>query len=378
MTPQLHTTETEEPADDPTPRERGAKHLTPYNTEPSEEVRKLQEMEDRLSTLTQDVEQLRSEVNRLKVAVAPPMPWKYWVRHKIKLALGLEIQLGRLTFSEPPHPLWVPRRYNRKPVLVNPPVISIVTPSYNQGGFLGRTIRSVLAQEYPRLQYVVQDGGSKDDTGEVLDQYRDQLHHCESRPDKGQSHAINLGFAHTSGEIMAYLNSDDLLLPGTLHSVAAYFAAHPEVDAVYGHRIVIDQIDEELGRWVLPPHDDEVLRWADFVPQETLFWRRRVWDKVGGIDESFRFAMDWDLLLRFQTVGAKLHRLGRFLGCFRVHTDSKTVSSVTTTGFEEMARLRRRCHGRDVTMQEIQRNLRSYLRKHILYDRMYRLGLFRY
>ena len=95
---------------------------------------------------------------------------------------------------------------------------------------------------------------------------------------------------------MAYLNSDDLLLPGALPTVAAYFAQHPEVEVVYGHRVVIDEAGDEIGRWVLPPHDDKALRWADYIPQETLFWRRSIWGKSGGrMDETFRFALDWEL-----------------------------------------------------------------------------------
>jgi glycosyltransferase involved in cell wall biosynthesis len=225
---------------------------------------------------------------------------------------------------------------------------------------------------------VVQDGGSQDETAAVLARYRDKLHHCEMRKDKGQSHAINLGIAHTDGEIMAYLNSDDLLLPGSLHAVAKYFAENPDVDVVYGHRVVIDEHGDELGRWVLPQHSAEMLKWADYVPQETMFWRRRIWDKVGGIDDTFRFAMDWDLLLRFQEAGAKFKRLPRFLGAFRVHSSSKTMTVVNSHGMEEMTKLRRRTHGRDVTPHEIQQGLRSYHAWHVFYNRMYRLGVFRY
>src|SRR5262249_1995819 len=180
-------------------------------------------------------------------------------------------------------------------------LIAIVTPSFNQGAFLERTLASVLGQQYPRLEYVVQDGGSTDGTLAVLQRYRDQLTHWESVRDRGQAHAINLGFRRTTGDIMAYLNSDDLLFPGALAFVARYFAAHPQVDVVYGHRVIIDEQDQEVGRWVLPPHEDEVLSWTDPVPQETVFWRRRVWERVGGaMDESFQFALDWDLLLRFR------------------------------------------------------------------------------
>src|SRR6202162_2378644 len=99
---------------------------------------------------------------------------------------------------------------------------------------------------------------------------------------------------------MAWLNSDDIMLPGALAYVATYFNQHPGIDVVYGHRILIHENDQQNGRWVMPGHNYDLLSWADYIPQETLFWRRRIWDKVGGrVDESFRFAMDWDLLVRF-------------------------------------------------------------------------------
>ena len=150
-----------------------------------------------------------------------------------------------------------------------------------------------------------------------MEKYRDRLVHAESRKDNGQGHAINLGFAHArGGEIMAYLNSDDLLMPGSLNYVAAYFAANPDVDVVYGHRVIIDPNGQEIGRWILPSHSDQMLIWADYVPQETMFWRRRIWDKAGGkIDEAFQFALDWDLLLRFREAGAKIRPPAAVPGC---------------------------------------------------------------
>jgi len=153
------------------------------------------------------------------------------------------------------------------------------------------------------------------------------------REDSGQAQAINRGFALTCGEIMAYLNSDDSLLPGCLNYVGTYFADHPEVDVVYGHRVLIDEEDREIGRWVLPRHTDEVLAWADYIPQETLFWRRRLWEAAGSsVSEEFRFAMDWDLILRFRDAGAKIVRVPRFLGAFRVHTDQKTSAELDLAG----------------------------------------------
>jgi glycosyltransferase involved in cell wall biosynthesis len=256
------------------------------------------------------------------------------------------------------------------------PVIAIVTPSYNQAAFLPRTVESVLQQNYPRLEYVVQDGDSTDGTGAVLYRYLRRLTHCESRPDRGQAEAINLGFGHTTGEIMAYLNSDDLLLPGALAAVAGCFAAHPEVDVVYGHRIIIDDHDREVGRWVLPPHDGQALLWLDYVPQETLFWRRRLWEQVGGrLDEDLQFALDWDLLIRFQQAGARFVRLPRFLAAFRVHPAQKTNARLVEVGAREVRWLRERCHGPAVSEQDVQRHVGPYLRRQAYYHALHRLGL---
>ena len=254
------------------------------------------------------------------------------------------------------------------------PRISIVTPSYQQGNFIERTIQSVLDQSYPNLQYFIQDGGSRDSTVEVLKQYEDKVSGWTSEKDSGQSQAINLGLAHTDGEIMAWLNSDDLLLPGALHAVAVYFNRHPNVDVVYGNRLLIDENDMEIGRWILPGHNSEVLSWADYVPQETLFWRRRIWEKVGGkIDESFRFAMDWDLLVRFRDAGARFGHIPKFLGAFRIHEHQKTSASINEIGHQEMNRIRERILGRVPDRKEVRKALLPYLVKHIAVDMVYRV-----
>jgi glycosyltransferase involved in cell wall biosynthesis len=254
-----------------------------------------------------------------------------------------------------------------------------VTVSYNQGAFVERTLRSVLEQGYPRLQYIVQDAGSTDETPTILERYRHRLAHYEVRPDRGQAHGLNLGFRHATGEILAYLNSDDMILPGTLAYVARFLHSHPDVDVVYGHRIILDEQDREVGRWLLPPHDDAVLPWVDFVPQETLFWRRRVWERVGAaFDESFQFALDWDLLLRFRAVGARIIRLPRFMGAFRLHSCQKTNTVMADLGMKEIARLRRRSLGRDVTEKEAWKFVRPYLRRHVWYRLLDRAGVLRH
>ncbi len=299
-----------------------------------------------------------------------------FLRERIKSLLTPKI--GRL-LQYPAQPLNIPAHYHKKTILPTPVTISIVTPSFNQGDYIEKTIQSVLNQEYPLLEYIVQDGGSTDQSVNTINRYTKNLKSFESKKDNGQTEAINLGFKHATGNIMAYLNSDDLLLPGTLHYVANYFATHPEIDAVYGHRIIIDKDDYEIGRWILPAHSDEVLSWADYIPQETLFWRRSLWDKIGSqLDESFKFAMDWDLLLRFRDAGAKFARLPRFLGAFRVHTHQKTSSAIHDIGIQEMERLIQRCHKRKVSTFEIRRQVKPYQRRHVLLHILYRLGILRY
>lgn len=233
------------------------------------------------------------------------------------------------------------------------PKLTVVTPSFNQGRFLGDTMDSVLQEGPFEVDYIVMDGGSKDESAEVIRKRGEKLKHWQSKPDKGQAAAIREGFEHTDcgpDDIMAYLNSDDLFCPGAVGFVLDWFARNPEVDAVYGHRIIIDDLGREVGRWVLPPHDPEVLGMVDFVPQETLFWRRRIHDAIGGFDPSFQFAMDWDFLLRLRRAGARIERLPWFLGCFRVHPDQKTHTSIDSVGAREVELLRRRENeGRDIS-----------------------------
>lgn len=284
----------------------------------------------------------------------------------------LSPRLGKLNQYYIPKPLSVDTSALTK--LSSYPSISIITPSFNQAEFIARTIDSVLLQNYPNLEYFVQDGASTDETKAVLATFEDQLSGWTSEPDNGQSEAINLGFVKTSGEIMAWLNSDDLLLPGAIAKVIDYFNRHPEVDVVYGDRLMIDEQDREIGRWMLPGHDDNVMLWADYIPQETLFWRRSIWEKAGGkIDESFRFAMDWDLIIRFHEVGAKFAHIPQFLGAFRIHEAQKTSSVIHEVGMQEMNRIRERIHGYVPDSLQVRSNVVVFLVKHIFTDLRYRI-----
>lgn len=297
-------------------------------------------------------------------------------------------------FQMPSHAVHAPTlvESERFPAAIAPiaqrPHLAIVTPAYNHASFLPETMRSVLEQATP-IDYVVQDGGSTDGSAALIEQEARRTASRSSREprlvawaserDRGQADAIAKGFARTVGrpnDVMAWINSDDFYLPGALAYVADYFARHPTVDVLYGHRVVVDEASREVGRWFLPRHDPEVLRLNDFVPQETLFWRRRVWDRVGGIDTSFKFAMDWDLLLRFQEAGARIVRVPYFLACFRVHAAQKTAAQMHSTGQEEITRLRERSFQRPFPPTELETNpaLLRYLRRSALLEQLWQGG----
>lgn len=257
------------------------------------------------------------------------------------------------------------------------PRIAIVTPSHSQRDYIQATIESVLGQNYPDLFYHVQDAASRDGTADLLQTYGATISWA-SEPDTGQANAINRGFQLAADcDIMAYLNSDDLLLPGTLFYIAHTFQNRPDVDIVYGNRVFIDGDGMEIGRAIFPPHDERALKYIGYVPQETMFWRRRVWDRIGPFDENLRFALDWDFMLRAQQAGFRMVRLPRFLGCFRIHALQKT-SAMMDVGLEEMKLLRRRILGRDPTRSETYRAVAPYLIRQYAYHWLYRLKMLRH
>lgn len=294
------------------------------------------------------------------------------LRPRDRLRQWLGLRIGMLHMY-PPRPMVAPAPAEPPRDL---PAISLVTPVYNQAAFIERTLASVAAQRYGRLEHIVVDGGSDDGTREIVARHAPGLAHWESGRDSGQAEALNKGFARASGEILGWLNGDDLLLPGALACVARAFAAHPGVDVVYGDRIVIDEQDREVGRWALPAHSNAILSWLDFIPQETLFWRRRAWERVGArIDPGFQFAMDWDLLVRLRDSGATFLHLPRFLGAFRVHPAQKTSAQMHTEGAREMARIRMRCLGHEPGRARLALAALPYMLRHAAADWRSRWGL---
>lgn len=188
------------------------------------------------------------------------------------------------------------------------PMITVVVPSFNQARFLERTLCSILDQNYPNLELIVMDGGSTDGSVKILERYASSITYWVSRPDKGQTHALIEGFSRASGEIECWLNSDDLFQPGCLFEVAEFFARHPEADAVYGDATWIDpedkvlRIQREIGfsRFIW-------MYTYDYIPGMSMFWRRSLYEKVGGLDPSYQLAMDADLFIRFAHAGHIAH-----------------------------------------------------------------------
>jgi glycosyl transferase family 2 len=182
---------------------------------------------------------------------------------------------------------------------VDAPLVTIVTPSLNQGRFVRATIESVLSQNYPHVEYLIMDGGSTDETAVIAGEYASRLTFL-SAPDTGQSNAINKGFRRAHGQIVAWLNSDDVLLEGAVAKAVAALDARPEAAAVYGEGYRIDEAGNTLGRF---PYTEPFNLWKlvnlyDFVLQQSLFMRRQAVAGAGYLDESLHYTMDWDLLIR--------------------------------------------------------------------------------
>jgi glycosyltransferase involved in cell wall biosynthesis len=205
------------------------------------------------------------------------------------------------------------------------PRITIVTPSFNQGRYLEETLRSVLLQDYPNLEYIVMDGGSMDDSLRILEKYGPLLSYWRSAKDAGQADAIASGFDRATGEILGWLNSDDILLPGALRHVGRLFSKHSTTGVVYGNRLVVDEKTAVTGKHIWP-HLLTRYHWALGQPlaQECCFWRKSLYLQVGGIDRSKFFIMDYDLLYRMWTQTA-FRKTRAYLGAIRVHGETKNA-----------------------------------------------------
>jgi glycosyltransferase involved in cell wall biosynthesis len=222
------------------------------------------------------------------------------------------------------------------------PLVSIVTPSYNQGRFIRQSIDSVLGQSYRNIEYIVVDGNSTDETVSILSSYGSRLNWI-SETDEGQADAINKGFARSKGEIRAYLNSDDVLLPGAVEKVVKHFQQHPGSDMVYGEGVFIDEVGREVGTYPSADYSFARLMLDCCICQPAAFWRTRIVEKVGPFDARLNYAMDYDYWLRIDRAGGRIDHLHETLAASRRYPQTKT-SSARTAIFEEVFPICRR-HG---------------------------------
>ncbi len=222
------------------------------------------------------------------------------------------------------------------------PLVSIITPSFNQVDYLERTILSVLEQDYANVEYIIVDGGSTDGSLEIIRRYEGRITSWVSEPDLGQTDAINKGFNLASGEIIAWLNSDDTYLPGAIREAVSFFDLHPEVGMMYGAAFYIDDDDKILAPYPSAPTDYKGLRHGrTTISQQAMFFRSVVWTMVGPLDPTFYYAMDYDLWVRIASVTPiSYHPIP--LANFRLQSASKSLQEADRCWPEMM-----RVHFRD-------------------------------
>jgi len=211
------------------------------------------------------------------------------------------------------------------------PKLTIVTPSFNQAQFLERTILSVLNQRYPQLEYIIIDGGSTDGSVEIIKKYERWLASWVSERDAGQSDALNKGFRRATGELVGWQNSDDIYLPGTFREVAEMFVAHPACDIMFANRLDVDEADNVIGESRFTPFS-VVGHWYDgmALSNQSTFWRRDLFSKIGMIDASYHLAMDYEFFLRAARKHARFKHVRRYWGASRKHGSSKESTLFAT------------------------------------------------
>ena len=206
------------------------------------------------------------------------------------------------------------------------PSISVVIPSFNQGQYIEETLLSVIGQGYPNLEILVIDGGSTDNTVEILEKYSDKISYWHSKKDNGQADAINQGMKLSSGEVVCWLNSDDMYLPGTLLDIGKRFYGRvEECHLVYGAAVTINQSDEKLigGAETAAPFDAFTLTYFDYIVQPSSFWTRKLWYSTGELDTSYKYVLDWEWFLRASKI-AEFEYVPRFYSVYRYHPFHKT------------------------------------------------------
>jgi glycosyltransferase involved in cell wall biosynthesis len=224
------------------------------------------------------------------------------------------------------------------------PLVSIVTPSFNQAPYLEAAMRSVLDQDYPNVEYLVIDGGSTDGGVDLIKRYSSKLSFWVSEPDRGQTDAINKGFSRVTGKYLAWLNADDRLNHSAVTEAVDFMESHPDIGLVYGDADYIDSRGRVIGRFPAAQTDYAGLRRGYVhIPQQAAFWQRDLWEQVGPLDPTFTFAMDYDLWVRLAKI-SRLQYLPRPWAQFRLHEDSKTLQN-DQRAWDEMVKVHYRERG---------------------------------
>lgn len=205
------------------------------------------------------------------------------------------------------------------------PKITVVTPSYNQGQFIERTILSIINQNYPNLEYIICDGGSTDNTIDILKKYNDKIDYWVSEKDKGQTDAINKGMLRASGDIVCWINSDDILLPGALKYVSDFFIKNPGIDFLMGITIEIDRNDYILKKTHSILNKFLTKHGAYNVNQQGMFWKRKIFKEIGYLDETFHACMDIEFIIRIMENNIPYTVSNKPLGAIRVYSETKTA-----------------------------------------------------
>ena len=203
------------------------------------------------------------------------------------------------------------------------PLISIVVPSFNQGKFIEETLCSILGQNYKNLELIVIDGGSTDETLDVIKKYSSQIAYFVSEADNGQASAINKGFRVAKGDVLAWLNSDDMYLPCTLMKVASYFQTPGELKLVYGGTLHFFEGKSSAYGFLPSPFNAERLTYSDYIMQSSTFWSRSLWEKVGELQESYNYVLDWDWFIRASKV-CEFIPVADYLSLYRFHDAHKS------------------------------------------------------
>ena len=211
---------------------------------------------------------------------------------------------------------------------MNYPKITIVTPSYNQGDFLEATILSVLGQGYPNLEYIIMDGGSTDNSIDVIMKYQDKLSYWCSEKDNGSSQAINKGFSMATGEILAWINSDDIFMPQSLFLMAFYYLSSEKKDILFfGNCIHFEESPSGVishGSDVAGKAEKYDLNICDYIIQPSSFWSKSIWEKIGPLNENLNYAFDWEWFLRAKDKKINFKPLSKVLSLYRIHDSHKT------------------------------------------------------